>query len=450
MSLRRKSCDACYHGRRKCDRAYPVCGTCRRTKKTCHFAYSPTSAVSPDINARVEARSLAGPIGHSANVNLPTSGDSDFVVFDIPGGDQSASHLSISGWASNDVIPSIEFLASWQQAPDIAPSSPRRTRNMRPPAVVSIPGYLGGLGTLQRVEGSTESWQWVINELKRFPHELATRGETLFLHRELYRGSMPPAIRATIGVSAMFALLNDQNRQMLFRVVDAEVLELLKTDPSLRNASTHTNGNDGVSNNNDKINSSKGMTLIEELARLQAFLLYQMMRLFGGGLEQRLAVEQQHILLTTWALRLLTRSEAEVMVVDDEDGVGDRRHPRASADDNQWHAWLVGESVRRTVLTVYLFYAMYSLATHGFCADFPVLTKLPVSDSFELWHSEPAGLLQERQRRVDRETGQTVAYDEYTQSWAVSPLKRMDPFEKFLIIPCKGFESIDTDCCSVG
>ncbi|KAK8140062.1 GsfR2 [Apiospora sp. TS-2023a] len=441
MSLRRKSCDACYHGRRKCDRTYPICGTCRRTRKTCHFAYTPISAVSPDTNATGEARSLAGPIGHSANVDLPTSGDSDFVVFDIPGGDQSASNTPTNGRASNDVIPSIELLASWQHISAITPSPPR-IGNIEPPAV-TIPGYLGGLGTLQRVEGSTESWQWVINELKRFPHDLATRGETLFLHRELYRDSMPPAIRAAIGVSAMFALLSDHNRQMLFRVVDAEVLELLRMEPSLRDASAQANGNDGVGNDSDNDNNSNGLTLIEELARLQAFLLYQMMRLFGAGIEQRIVVEQQHILLTTWALRLLTRSEAEVIVVDD------RRHPRASADDNQWHAWLVAESVRRTVLTVYIFYAMYSLATHGFCADFPVLTKLPVSDAFGLWHSGTADLIQKHQRD-DRDTGKTLAYDEYTQSWAVSPLKRMDPFEKFLIVPCKGFEGIDTYCCSVG
>ncbi|KAK7923560.1 hypothetical protein PG985_007631 [Apiospora marii] len=450
MSLRRKSCDACYHGRRKCDRDYPICGTCRRTKKTCHFAYSPTAAVSrsgdltistpvdtTDTDIRGDTQSLTE-IGNSANVILPAP-DNDFVFFDPLGGDQCASLLPVNRQSSNNATSPNNFFANWQYVPTSTSSPPSAPTVTLP--LFSIPDYLGGLGELQRVEGSTESWQWVIDQLKRCPSDLATRGETLFLHRDLYRDSMPAAIRAALGVSAMFALLNDDNRRTLFRVVDAEVSELLKKAPSQRDS---CNG-DGVGSDSDNGNRSQGLTLIEELARLQAFLLYQMMRLFGGGLEQRVVVEQQHFLMTTWALQLLKRSQAGDNI--HENKVESRRSSSTGYDD-EWHAWLVSESIRRTVMAVYVFYGMYSLAMHGFCADFPILAKLPVSASLELWQSKATDLPQWHPS-VGKEAAKTLAYDEYTQCWAVSPPKKMIPFEKFLIIPCKGFEVIAAYGCSV-
>ncbi|WYZ36903.1 hypothetical protein EsH8_II_000409 [Colletotrichum jinshuiense] len=276
---------------------------------------------------------------------------------------------------------------------------------------------MGGLGELQRVEGCTESWEWVINELKRCPRDFATRGETLFLHKELYRNTMPKPIRAALGTSATFCLINENNSQILFRVVDAEVVELLKTPPPL---AADADGGDGDKGSG----SSSGMTLIEELARLQALTLYQMMRMFGGGLEQRVAVDLQQGLLKTWALQLLRRSRAEL-----SDGC---------LETDDWHTWIVAESIRRTVMVIYMFYGMYSIAMHGFCVEFPTLAKLPVSTSPGSWQSEAAHLI--RRRGIEAE--QTLPYEEYTKSWTVSPPKTLHPFEKFLIIPCKGLEGI--------
>ncbi|CAN9241007.1 unnamed protein product [Alternaria sp. RS040] len=273
----------------------------------------------------------------------------------------------------------------------------------------SIPSFLAGLGELQRVEGSTESWQWVINELKRCPRDLAMRGETLFLHKELYRSMMPAAIRTALGLSATYCLLNESNRHVMFKAIDAGVSDLLQT-PSLSgvNIVRAKNGQDG------------GMTLIEELARLQALLLYQMIRMYDGGLEQRALVDLQRGIMTTRALQLLRRLRAE------------------RDNDHGWHAWIVAESIRRTVLTVYMFYAVYSIAIHGFCIDFPTIAKLPVSTSPELWHSEDLHPPQ----RWSNEMEQTLSYEDYTEAWMVSPHITLLPYEKFLVVPCKGLEGV--------
>jgi hypothetical protein len=265
----------------------------------------------------------------------------------------------------------------------------------------SIPSFLADLGELQRVEGSTESWQWVINELKRCPRDLAMRGETLFLHKELYRSVMPAAIRTALGLSATYCLLNESNRHVMFQAIDAEVFDLLQT-PSM------------------SIVDDGGMTLIEELARLQALMVYQMIRMYDGGLEQRALVDLQRGIMTTRALQLLRRSRAE------------------RDNDHGWHAWIIAESIRRTVLTVYMFYAVYSIAMHGFCIDFPTISKLPVSRSPELWHS---GAVHPPQR-WSNEMEQTLSYEDYTEAWLVSPHVTLLPFEKFLVVPCKGLQGV--------
>lgn len=270
----------------------------------------------------------------------------------------------------------------------------------------NIPNFLGCLGEVQRVEGSTDSWSWVISELQRCPRDLATRGETLFLHRNLY-DEMPRSIRAALGNSAAFCMLEEDKRQLLFRALDAEVLELVSGNAS-------------------------GLTLIDELARLQAFTLYQMMRIFGGGLEQHFIVEQQRDLLTTWALQLLRRSIAEL------GGAGSHHEPSAHRDMGSWHTWILGESIRRTVMVVYMFYGVYSLAKQGYCVELPTLAKLPVSKAPTSWYSEAAYMAQE----PSDEGPQTCTYEEFTDSWMRSPPQRVDPFYKFLMVPCKGLEVV--------
>lgn len=361
--------------------------------------------------------------------NLPTHPDMSHLEL---GNDQYSTIFS-QRWSVNDVASRTarcgstslqrKPAASWSSSsasPGAAPTLPK----------LNIPKFLGSLGELQRIEGSTESWQWVIGELKRCPRDLATRGEALFMHKNLYRDAMPRAIRAALGTSAAFCMLDEDRRQLLFRALDAEVLELLRT-PALADPDDGR-GQGGMGGiNTSSSSSSSGMSLINELARLQALLLYQMMRMFGGGLEQRLVVEQQRDLLTTWALQLLSRSRAEL--------AGDSaRASDAGGGVGSWHSWIVAESIRRTVMIVFMFYGLYSLAMHGFCSELPTLAKLPVSTTPAPWHSEAAFLSRGR----SGEAHQTLTYDEFTNYWVVSPPQRLDPFDKFLVVPCKGFEAI--------
>ncbi|KAL4781769.1 hypothetical protein BJX76DRAFT_334620 [Aspergillus varians] len=369
MSLRRKSCNTCFKGRRKCNLAYPTCDTCQKTKKTCQYAYPPASSLRSTDNTPSETvervitdNSLAillDAIDNSSLDYLETGA--------IPGLFDGYSHFSELGSTSSLLLPDT------------------------PPALSSIARFVGSLGEVQPIQGSTQTWQWVIDELKSYPGEFAQRAQTIFIHQHLYRDAMPRPIRTAYGVSSSACLISESNRAMIFRVVDREVLDLL--------------------------NNAEQPTLLDELARLQALVLYQTIRLFHGDLTQRAVAEQQQGLLMSWALKLLARSQSE------------RRDETPTRRD-----WILAECIRRTAMVVYFLYGVNSVFRDGICVGLHTLIKLPMSTAVTSWDSEDDG-------DGHVEPG-TISYETFLALWLVSTPRRLDPFEKLLLVPCQGIDSV--------
>lgn len=253
---------------------------------------------------------------------------------------------------------------------------------------------LGPLGEVKPIEGSNESWQWVMDQMKSYPRAFAEQSQTLFIHPHLYHESMPRSIRAAFGASSASCLINQSNSIMLFRVIDTEVLQLLQ-------------------------DTETDLTLLDELARLQALVLYQTIRLFYGGIEQRMLAEQQQMVLMSLALKLLARSQAELH----------------DAEAVCWVSWILAECIRRTALVVYMLYGVYSIVRQGICIGFHTLVALPMSPAFSSWDSEA-------EHRNQPEPTRTITYEMFTEGWPAMPRKLL-PLEKFLLVPCKGINTIE-------
>lgn len=301
--------------------------------------------------------------------------------------------LGNGGSADSFFDPLDEFL-DFEQPPedDSGPTSGDKQPSLLYPdtSMWIVPNFLSNLGVVQRIEGSTQSWEWVIDQLKSYPQEFALQAHTMFLHKEMYRDSMPQPIRAAFGICSASCLVNERNQEMLFRLVDAEVLELLKP-PDVT-------------------------TLQDDLARLQGLVLYQIIRFFQGGIKQRAVAEQQRRVVLTRALKLVIRSEVELR--------GDEAEDR--------HTWILAESIRRTAVMIYILYGVNSLFREGICLDLPTLRALPVSTSATFWNSET-----ERPSQPE-----TISYEAFHDRWLVSTPRKLDAFEKLLLIPCKGLEAI--------
>ncbi|RAL12663.1 uncharacterized protein BO97DRAFT_405261 [Aspergillus homomorphus CBS 101889] len=248
-----------------------------------------------------------------------------------------------------------------------------------------------------------------MDELKVYPREFAQQGETVFMHRDLYRGEMPQPIRTAFGACSCLCLNIKSNREMAFRVIDAEVLELLKpTEPS---SSPDT----------------KPAADLKELARLQALLLYQTIRLFQGSLQQRITAEQQGSTLMTMALKLVVRAQSQPEL----------RTPKTRQD------WILGECIRRTALLVYFLYGVNSVYREGICVGLHTLRQLPLSTEISSWDEDGECEVREDQRHSRWEAIETFPYEAFLGRWLVSMPRRLDRFEKLLIVPCQGLEAAE-------
>jgi hypothetical protein len=258
----------------------------------------------------------------------------------------------------------------------------------------SVPNLVGNLGELQPVSGNTRSWQWVMEQLQGYPQTFVQHAATAFIHKDLVPNALPQKIRVAFTICAAYARMNEVNQSMLFQILDAEVSELLT--PVLSS------------------------TLLEDLSKMQALVLYQIIRLFNGELKQRTLAEQQQSVLGTRGLQLLQRADAELQDV-----------------QPTWETWILTESIRRTVIVAFMANAVYSIFKNGICPELPTLSVLPISTKQALWNSRAADLCQSHE-------DETVKYAEFTALWLASPQRKLEPFEKVILVACKGIGPVET------
>ncbi|KAF7546264.1 hypothetical protein G7Z17_g8568 [Cylindrodendrum hubeiense] len=317
MSIRRKSCDPCFRSRRKCDLAYPACRRCERNEKRCHYAYPPQLATT-GVGRSNEARTALMQI-----TEKPSSSDSGI----------SSGELEQTSNASS---PSLQLSRSsalqlyWMQ----------RSR---------VHSSLGNLGELPPV-GGLGFWDGILDHIRNYPREFAQDAENIFIHKNLVAGSFPRPLRAAFGICAGHLSLNDRNRSVLFQSLDAELSELI-APPTPPIAST----------------------LLDDLVRLQAILLYQIIRFFFGSMEQRKVAERQEYVVRSYGLRLIQRANSEL-----------------TDAEETWENWVLLESIRRTVFIAFKLYTMYSYLRNRTCDEYEALKALPVSTKLGSWKSRDA------------------------------------------------------------
>jgi hypothetical protein len=346
MSIRRKSCDPCFKGRRKCDLAYPVCERCHKYNKNCHYVYPPQLPRDYAAN-EPDATILLPEVGQK-------SGEYD-AYFQL-----SQSQVGQSHWL--------------------------RRR-------LSLPESLGNLGEISPVVSTPET-AWMYNQIRGIPLAFARQAETLFIHKALYHNSFPQPLRAAFGICSACVSLNEANRSVLFQALNAEMSKLLVP------VSTST------------------PSLLESLVTLQAAVLYQIIRLFYGGFEQRVLSERQEYLVRSYGLALLLRAETELQSV-----------PRT------WETWILAESIRRTVIIGFKSYTTYRHFVTGLCTEVGALKMLPVSTKPGLWNSRDVYL-----QHADRNN--TTTHGDFVLIWSAAP-RIIESFEKFLVVAIKGAEHVE-------
>jgi len=138
-------------------------------------------------------------------------------------------------------------------------------------------GVVGSRDQVPRVQvpGGTEQ-AWICDLLRDLPLTSAARGETVFINRALFHTSshrIPEPLLAAFCICAACASLNEENRSLLFQAIDSPMADL---PHSITSTSTSSSGESAVD------------SLRQGVAELQAVVLYQIIQLFYGGVEQRI------------------------------------------------------------------------------------------------------------------------------------------------------------------
>jgi hypothetical protein len=215
----------------------------------------------------------------------------------------------------------------------------------------------------------------------------------MFIHKELFCSALPLPLRTAYGICARAISMNDHNRPVFFKVLAAEIADLLAPAPT--------------------------STLLEDLARLQAVVLYQIIRFYNGNLEQRVIAEQQEFVVRSSGLKLLQRADVELRQI-----------------QPSWETFVVAESIRRTVLVAFKLYTLYWIFRHGTCIETAAMNMLPVSTKPSSWASREAYL-----QYSDRD--QTTTYADFFAVREGAPRGNPDNFEKLLVTGCRGLGSLN-------
>ncbi|KAL7916900.1 hypothetical protein GGI35DRAFT_466389 [Trichoderma velutinum] len=358
MSIRRESCDPCFKARRKCDRSYPICERCRRNNKNCHYVYPPPlpTVDTSEKMGNINFRHCSESISISLSTNVRETG-------------QSRPRLDVP------------FQTNHSQAT----AGVGRPHRQATPTTFCI-------GDEPLASGRLELG-WVFGQILQCPLVFANEAETIFIHKDLFHSTLPIPLRTAFGICTGIVSTNERSQSALFGVIATEISDLLAQGPEGE--------------------------LLGDLARLQASVLYQIIRFFYGNSYQYILAEQQEFLLRSYGLKLLHRVDKELRQM-----------------ELSWEMWILVESIRRTVIIVFKLYTLYWAFRNGACIETNAIKMLPVSVKPYCWASREIYL-----QCSDRD--QTMTYGDIVAGWEGSSWKSLGTFEKLLLIGFHGIMSFN-------
>ncbi|KAF6834180.1 hypothetical protein CMUS01_06253 [Colletotrichum musicola] len=328
---RRKTCVACTKAKRRCDHGQPVCLRCSRRKIECVYPNAPASR-SRGAAARHTPQSTATPI--------PLEEDPVETLAPAPALEESDS-TSLIAWSSQgpDLLPLelgeldditldlgfdelLDAEALFEGTLSLPVLSPK-------PDQMLVPARDGPPMSL--AEDMIQSrLQYALDLIKTTPSTMVMENQTPWSHPLLYRAHMPREMQDAQACCALYMAKNQYNAPIILRTIQARAHELLA--------------------------SPLPKTRLDILARLQAILLYQIIRLFDGDISLRASAQHTLASLEPAALALVPFVKWESS--QPETGPSED-FSNSCPTKEAWQEWIVQESMRRTI-----FFTCFFLVAH--------------------------------------------------------------------------------------
>lgn len=188
-------------------------------------------------------------------------------------------------------------------------------------------------------------------------------GHCPFIHRQLYAdGFFPSSMQDAFSAISIHQSCNSSNQDLIARIIQD------RADSLIKNAGIEEGSGNLMSITVPVLDTS------QHLARVQALLIYQILRLFDKGVWQQTRAEEAMPTLLSWCQQMwdsatldsiTTSPPATDFLVKDTNqqndvGNGDPA-PRI------WRLWILSESIRRTWFTVMATISAYRTMKDGWC-----------------------------------------------------------------------------------
>ncbi|UKZ66221.1 uncharacterized protein TrAtP1_007395 [Trichoderma atroviride] len=349
LSPPRSACIACAKAKRRCTKNLPACRRCSQRGLSCRY---PPLKMTIELPDEFDAMPTSTNNGSLAAVETPPPSQVLWSFRDLV--HNMDTYLHPPAWF---LLPE-----SWVIA--------------HQPAPYQQSGSLNG--------GLLDSTESILSWLQQWVNDCSCP----FIHAHLYKDDLPSCIQNAFTATAAYFTKTAANKGLILRIIEGHCNKLLDQLE------------DGLDVTEDTIASGT----FNHLARTQALLIYQIIRLFDGDIRSRAQAENNMDLLLSWAGQLWESAskDAELAIYEKASMTSSMASDRCGgvSDSNAfrvdgsvaalWHAWYVAESIRRTYVAIIFVQGMYQTLKQGwaFCpggVSFTVTNGLWDSPSAHTW-----------------------------------------------------------------
>ncbi|VUC22422.1 unnamed protein product [Clonostachys rosea] len=456
---RQKSCNACVRGKRRCDKSYPKCTRCAAKGLDCVYHKVPpvrplratnnnhTTTTSGNISQHLHTAPAVtvqdspedgSGSDHDPHPDFDMDG-LDFVGF---GSSSSGPHSSSSGSTSAtpgtleldstgldfsvvDLLNGADVPGSsiWSLPPFGEPKAdfpaPIHMPTLQPRAQV-IRRDLSALACKGNEDECLTVDPLLIHDpqsrvgfvLKYITNLHLTFAQTRtlpFLHTRLYRSNLPRTVMSAFCAATTYANRTESTKAWTYNLIAQATTDIQK---------------DGA----------KAETIMDKLARTQALVIVETIRVFDGDFSLRHSANRDRHILIEWHHELDRLREEMEMELGTPD-VASRDHPPPT-----WDSWILIESLRRTCITVASFLCMVHIlestippmeiwkANMLFTASKRLWTADTSVEFYQAWREDPQWYIRDNK------------FDEF---WQYARPEDLDEFTRLLLITQAGHDGVE-------
>ena len=318
----RKACVPCTRAKRGCDKHLPACQRCVEKGMSCQYpsgrpyarraVRTPRTAESPELSPlnslhHPRAEKTVAPGNFAASNNPREDGtDEEFPILNSSSPVNNDTQVANSSWFLQTDTWTIYNLDS-------------ALHNENPNVHVS-------------------DFKQFIQAIRKWLSQWVRDAHCPFLHKQLYSESgLPPCLQDAFAAVASYESKNDKNEEVIMRIIEEKANKLLNEPSSVTDSG---------------VGAPSSLRTAEQLARVQALFIYQFIRLFDGDIRQRAQAEALIPTLNGWNNKLWESANVDACLQTSfgfsglfSQGLGAKRLDDPSGQ--QWHDWLLAESVRR-------------------------------------------------------------------------------------------------------